>query len=72
MLHKTPVKMSILILSCILFAGVLSMAFGFYHRNALVLSMGVSLTFITSLMITVQNVLTENKIKVRKRGFYKG
>ena len=67
MTRETPVKTSIMILACILLAGVISMALGFYHQNSLMISIGVPLTLITSLMISVQNIITYKEPKVGKR-----
>ena len=65
MLHKKPVKTSILILAFILLLGVISMTLGFYNHNSLFITLGISITFITSLMITLQNILSHNRTQRR-------
>ncbi len=67
MFRKKPVKVSILILACILLAGVISMAYGFYHQNSLMITIGVPLTLVTSLMITVHNIITSKEPKTGNR-----
>ena len=66
MIQKT-VKASTLILACILLVGVISMALGFYNHNSLYISVGISITLLTSLTITFQNILTMNKNKRRAK-----
>lgn len=63
--HKKPIKASILILAFILLLGVISMVIGLYNQDSLLITLGIAITFITSLMIALQNMisLTHKKIK---------
>ncbi len=60
MRYRSPVKTSNLILTCILLAGVILLAFGFYNQHSLMITIGVTVIFSTSLMITIQNLLHPN------------
>ena len=61
MVPKRIVKTSTLVLACILLFGIISMAFGFYNNDSLFIKAGISITLLTSLIITFQNVLSLNK-----------
>ncbi len=61
--HKKPVRTHILILAFILLFGVISMTIGFYNDDSLFITLGIAITFVTSLMISLQNVVSLNRIR---------
>ncbi len=56
MLHKNIVKTSTLLLACILLLGIISIAFGFYKNDSILIGVGISITLLTSLTINFQNI----------------
>ena len=61
MLRRKPVSNNILMLAFVLLLGVISMAIGFFNHNSLMINMGLPVTLITSLLISIQNAVNHNK-----------
>jgi hypothetical protein len=61
--YKVIVKTSTLILSLILLAGVITLAYGYYNNNSTIIYAALPLIFIISLIIPLQNILVKKETK---------
>jgi low affinity Fe/Cu permease len=70
MSHNSSIKTSTLILACILLIGVISMAYGYYQSNKIIIYGGVAVVFVISIFLQLQNILYKKETK-RKFNIYK-
>ncbi|HVO72942.1 MAG TPA: hypothetical protein VMT35_02900 [Ignavibacteriaceae bacterium] len=57
MLPKLTVKANIIISVSILLLGVILMLYGFVSSNSLMITVGIPITLVTSMLITIQNTV---------------
>ena len=64
---KATIKTSSLILSFVLLAGVIALAYGYYNSSSFIIIAGLTVIFIISLMLPLQNILDKNETKKKLR-----
>ena len=59
--HNYTAKNATLILALILLIGVISMAYGYYQSNKIIIYSGVAVVFVISIMLPLQSILSKKK-----------
>ncbi len=70
MSHNSSIKISTMILACILLLGVISMAYGYYQSNKIIIYSGVAVVFVISIFLPLQSILYK-KGNEKKFNIYK-
>jgi hypothetical protein len=62
-IRPSKVRTSILVLSAILFIGMVVMAYGFFHNDSHIIYLGLFITGATSFTILVQSRISQNSAR---------